>query len=169
MNKIYQTSFTSKIGVIYVASTKKGVCKITIPGQTKKEFIRWLHRHYPHYEFVESTTHNKKVVDELQRYFDRKLVKFKSNLDYEGTTFQQRVWNELKKLPYGSTTTYKAIATRLGMENGFQAVGGAVGSNPIPIIVPCHRVIGTNKKLTGYAAGLKTKELLLRLEGAIAH
>ena len=83
----------------------------------------------------------------------------------EGTPFQRQVWDELLKIPYGTTDTYGAIARRL--HSGSQAVGGAVGRNPISIIIPCHRVLGTDGSLTGYAAGLAVKEKLLEIEGCM--
>jgi O-6-methylguanine DNA methyltransferase len=167
MKKIYYTSFNSKIGTIHVASTVSGVCKISIPGQTKREFLSWLQKKIKNAELVETTTKNRQIIDELNRYLDRRLVKFHSRLDPIGTEFQRCVWSELKRIRYGKTISYKQLAKRIGMQHGFQAVGRANGSNPLPIVVPCHRVIGTNSKLVGYAAGLKTKEFLLRLEGAL--
>jgi methylated-DNA-[protein]-cysteine S-methyltransferase len=84
-----------------------------------------------------------------------------------GTAFQQRVWSELEKIPYGTTSSYGEIAARLGLPMGAsRAVGTANGSNPIAIVVPCHRVIGANGKLVGYAAGLERKKYLLDLESA---
>ncbi len=167
MIKIYCTSFNSKIGTIHIASTKSGVCKISIPAQTKKEFSAWLQKRYADAEFIETSTKNRQIIDELNRYFDRRLVKFHSRLDPIGTEFQRRVWLELKKIRYGKTISYKELAKRIGVQRGFQAVGKANGSNPLPIVVPCHRVVGSNSRLIGYAAGLKTKEFLLRLEGAL--
>jgi len=167
MKKIYYTSFNSKIGTIHVASTKFGVCKISIPAQTKKEFLSWLQKRMDGAELVETSTKNRQIIDELNRYLDRRLVKFHSRLDPVGTDFQRRVWIELKKIRYGKTISYKRLAKRLGIQGGYQAVGRANGLNPLPIVVPCHRVIGANSKLVGYAAGLKTKEFLLRLEGAM--
>jgi methylated-DNA-[protein]-cysteine S-methyltransferase len=167
MNKVYYTSFNSKIGTIHVASTKSGVCKISIPGQTKKEFLAWLQKKIDNAELIETSTKNRQIIDELNRYFDRRLVKFHSRLDPVGTEFQRRVWLELKRIRYGKTISYKELAKRVGVQRGFQAVGKANGSNPLPIVVPCHRVIGSNSRLIGYAAGLKTKEFLLRLEGAL--
>jgi O-6-methylguanine DNA methyltransferase len=165
--KIYYTSFNSKIGTIHIASTPSGVCKISIPAQTKKEFIAWLQKKFVGAELIESQTKNRQMIDELNRYFDRRLVKFHSRLDPVGTEFQRRVWLELKKIRYGKTISYKELAKRIGLQRGFQAVGKANGSNPLPIVVPCHRVIGSNARLIGYASGLKTKEFLLRLEGAL--
>ncbi|MGB2866998.1 MAG: methylated-DNA--[protein]-cysteine S-methyltransferase [Bacteroidota bacterium] len=167
MNKVYCTSFNSKIGTIHIASTAKGICKICIPGQTKKEFQTWIQNHLEGVEIVESSTKNKQVIDELNRYFDRKLVKFHSRLDPPGTAFQRQVWRELRKIRYGTTVTYKDLAKRVGIPEGYQAVGRANAANPLPIVIPCHRVLGYDDKMVGYAAGVKTKEFLLRLEGAI--
>jgi O-6-methylguanine DNA methyltransferase len=167
MIKIYYTSFNSKIGTIHVASTASGVCKISIPAQTKKEFLAWLQKKFNSAKLIETSAKNRQIIDELNRYFDRRLVKFHSRLDPIGTKFQRHVWLELKKIRYGKTISYKELAKRIGMQRGYQAIGKANSSNPLPIVVPCHRVIGTNSKLIGYAAGLKTKEFLLRLEGAI--
>jgi len=167
MKKIYYTSFNSKIGTIHVASTKLGVCKISIPAQTKKEFLVWLQKKFNGAELVESSTKNRQIIDELNRYFDRRLVKFHSRFDSVGTEFQKHVWMELKKIRYGKTISYKELAKRVGVKRGCQAVGKANGYNPLPIVIPCHRVIGSNSKLVGYSAGLKTKEFLLRLEGAL--
>jgi O-6-methylguanine DNA methyltransferase len=165
--KIYCTSFNSKIGTIHIASTEKGVCKISIPAQTKKDFMSWIQKRCNGAELIESTTKNRQIIDELNRYFDRRLVKFHSKLDPVGTEFQRRVWLQLRKIRYGKTISYKELAKRSGLTLGFQAVGKANGSNPLPIVVPCHRVVGSDMKLVGYAAGLKTKEFLLRLEGAL--
>jgi O-6-methylguanine DNA methyltransferase len=166
-HKIFYTSFNSKIGTIHVASTEKGVCKISIPAQSRKDFLSWLHKKCNGAELIESSSKNKLIIDELNRYFDRRLVKFHSRLDPVGTDFQCRVWKQLKKIRYGRTISYKELAKRTGLRLGFQAVGKANGANPLPIVVPCHRVIGADAKLVGYAAGLKTKEFLLRLEGAL--
>jgi methylated-DNA-[protein]-cysteine S-methyltransferase len=167
MEKVYCTSFNSRIGTIHIASTKKGVCKIAIPGQTRKEFQAWLQKHFPDAEKVEAGKQNKKIIDELNRYFDRKLVKFKSRIHFVGSPFQKQVWRELRKIRYGSTISYKEIAKRLGNPEAFRAVGRANATNPLPIVVPCHRVLGSRDGMVGYAAGIKTKEFLLRLEGAI--
>ncbi|MBI5464158.1 MAG: methylated-DNA--[protein]-cysteine S-methyltransferase [Ignavibacteriales bacterium] len=167
MKKIYWTSFHSKIGTIFVASTEKGVCKITIPKQTKKEFLVWLNDIANGAELVESTKRNKRVIDELNRYLDQKLVRFHTKLDPIGTDFQKSVWRQLRRVQYGTTVTYKELARRSGVAGASQAVGRANSSNPLPIVIPCHRVIGSDNSLVGYAAGIKTKEFLLRLEGAV--
>jgi methylated-DNA-[protein]-cysteine S-methyltransferase len=107
------------------------------------------------------------VHAQLEEYFRGKRREFDLRLDPRGTAFERRVWERLCAIPYGATTSYGAIATELGLTNGARAVGRANGSNPIPIIIPCHRVIGTDGTLTGYGGGLPLKQALLELEGAI--
>ncbi len=167
MQKIFYASFDSRIGTIHVASTDRGVCKISIPAQTKREFLAWLQERVDGVELEESAQRNRQIIDELTRYLDRRLVKFHSRIDPIGTEFQRKVWGELRRIRYGTTISYKELAKRVGVASGYQAVGRANGANPLPIIVPCHRVVGSDARLVGYAAGLKTKEFLLRLEGAI--
>lgn len=104
------------------------------------------------------------AIDELDAYFHGKLEQFTVPLDAKGTPFQRRVWAELAKLRFGETSSYLAIAKKLGDAKAVRAVSTANGRNPISIIVPCHRVIGTDGKLTGYAGGLKRKEWLLKHE-----
>ena len=164
---VYCTSFDSKVGLIYVASTDEGVCKVSVPRQSKRDFFGWLHEHFEDSEVVEKRSRNKEVIDQLTRYFNGRLAKFSVSIDLLGTPFQVRVWKELNKIPYGTTISYKQLAKRLGTSKGFQAIGRANAANPIPIIIPCHRVIGTDGSLVGYASGIKTKEFLLKLEGAL--
>jgi methylated-DNA-[protein]-cysteine S-methyltransferase len=105
------------------------------------------------------------AVRQLTAYFDRELTEFDLPLAPVGTAFQVRVWEQLTKIGYGQTASYGEIAGRLGMTNAAsRAVGLANGRNPIPIVVPCHRVIGANGTLTGYAGGLQRKQQLLELE-----
>jgi len=105
------------------------------------------------------------AVRQLMAYFARDLDDFDLPLAPVGTDFQHRVWQQLRVIPYGETASYGEVAGRLGMTNAAsRAVGLANGRNPIPIVVPCHRVIGANGTLTGYAGGLERKQLLLELE-----
>jgi len=164
---VYCTSFESKIGLIYVASTDAGVCKVALPRQSKRDFLRWLRENFDDNEVVDNRSKNRELIDQLTRYFNGRLAKFTLPVDLRGTPFQLRVWKELGKISYGTTISYKQLAKRLGTSRGFQAVGRANASNPVPVIVPCHRVLGANGSLVGYASGIKTKEFLLRLEGAI--
>ena len=105
---------------------------------------------------------------QLQAYFAGQLRQFQVPLDMQGTGFQLGVWRQLKTIPYGETRSYLQIATAIGAPKAVRAVGAANGANPIPIIVPCHRVIGASGKLVGYGGGLPLKKRLLELEGAVA-
>lgn len=103
---------------------------------------------------------------QLTQYFDREREQFDIPLDAAGTDFQRAVWDSLRQIPYGEQRTYGDIAHSIGRPKAVRAVGAANGRNPIPIIVPCHRVIGSNGTLTGFAGGLALKRELLALEGA---
>ena len=102
---------------------------------------------------------------QLRAYFAGQLREFQLPLDVEGTDFQERVWREVAAIPYGETRSYLQIATALGSPGAVRAVGAANGANPVPIVVPCHRVIGAKGKLVGYGGGLALKRSLLEMEG----
>jgi len=106
------------------------------------------------------------AVEQLHEYFIGERKDFTVDLDLEGSAFQLKVWNETIKIPYGSTITYHELARKIGNANAFRAVGGANAANPVSIIIPCHRVLGTNGHLVGYAGGLKRKKWLLEHEHA---
>jgi methylated-DNA-[protein]-cysteine S-methyltransferase len=119
-------------------------------------------------EFVEEKlfeVHSNSLIEEvfmqLEQYFHGVRKEFDLPLSLGGTPFQNKVWNELQNIPFGRTLSYKELAVKLGNEKATRAVGNANGKNPISIIVPCHRVIGSNKSLTGYAGGLDRKKWLL--------
>lgn len=101
---------------------------------------------------------------QLDEYFQGKLTTFSLPFKLTGTPFQLAVWKELQNIPYGKTTSYKEIAQKINKPKAYRAVGMANNKNPLPIIIPCHRVIGSNGKLIGYAGGLKLKNYLLELE-----
>ena len=109
------------------------------------------------------------AIDQLKAYFAGKLTDFDLPLVPAGTPFQLSVWRALQSIPYGETTTYANIAKQIGRPTAIRAVGAANGANPIPVIIPCHRVIGSNGKLTGFGGGLPVKELLLKLESRQLH
>jgi len=104
------------------------------------------------------------IIRQLRAYFEGELREFELRLAPEGTEFQLRVWNSLRAIPYGETISYAQLAQKIGNPQAVRAVGLANGSNPIPIIIPCHRVIGSNGSLTGFGGGLANKKKLLDLE-----
>jgi methylated-DNA-[protein]-cysteine S-methyltransferase len=107
------------------------------------------------------------IYSQFKEYFTGNRKEFDLPLEIGGTDFQKRVWNELLKIQYGKTITYKELAFRLGDEKVIRAAARANGANPLPIIIPCHRVIGSNGSLVGYGGGLDIKEKLLKLEGKL--
>ena len=121
---------------------------------------------FVNHNFIENKENKiiRQTIKQLDEYFRGKRKKFELPLNPKGTEFQKKVWLQLMKIPYGKTATYKDIATLIGNTNASRAVGNANNKNPIAIIIPCHRVIGSNNKLTGYAGGLDKKEKLLNLE-----
>jgi len=148
-------------------ATERGVCWAGTPGTPVDEGFAWLRRKMQ----VEQLIEGEKIAplqqaeDELQRYFAGERVQFSCPLDLHGTAFQIMVWKELTRIPYGETRSYGEIARAIGRPAAVRAVGAANGANPVAIIVPCHRVIGSNGNLTGYGGGLHTKAWLLSLEG----
>jgi len=111
----------------------------------------------------------RQAVEQLRVYFAGELRDFKLTLDFQGTEFQKRVWDELLNIPYGETRSYSFVANTIGAPKAVRAVGAANGRNPIPIVVPCHRVIGAGGSLVGYGGGLPLKRFLLDLEARHAH
>lgn len=151
-NSINKGYYNSSIGVLEIIESEGFIIEINF---VQKE------------ECVEEAISEeiKKCKKELEEYFEGKRTDFTVKIKFtKGTEFQKLVWNELRKIPYGETVSYKDIAEKIGNPKGSRAVGGANNKNPIAIIVPCHRVIGKNGSLTGYADGLSKKEYLLDIE-----
>lgn len=111
--------------------------------------------------------HTESARTQLREYFEGHRDRFQLKLMPEGSKFEQKVWKQLLEIPKGTTVTYGSIARNIGDPKASQAVGNANGKNPIAIIIPCHRVIGADQKLTGYAGGLERKEWLLKHEGSL--
>lgn len=120
-------------------------------------------------ELIEQTHHPilLETQKQLSEYFAGKRQQFDLPLDFEGTEFQQKVWQALLTIPFGETRSYRNIAEQVGNVKAVRAVGAANGKNPISIIAPCHRVVGANGKLVGFAGGLDNKEILLKLESSL--
>ena len=157
---LHVTTVTSPFGLLKVCASSKGICRVLLPGRERN--------------LVEET----EVIDErdpilvqakneLTQYFKGLRETFSLPLDIDGTQFQMEVWSTLQNIGYGETTTYGALAKRIGRPNAARAVGAANAANPVPIVLPCHRVIGATGSLTGYGGGvslLHNKQGLLSLE-----
>jgi len=143
------------------------VGQLLICGKGKLEFISFSKgkfRYMPQPDWVYSTQPFSDVLSQLDAYFRGKLTRFSLDTAPEGTEFQRRVWQALAKIPYGATISYGELAVQIGNPKACRAVGMANARNPIPIVIPCHRVIGKNGTLTGFGGGLDIKEKLLALE-----
>ena len=154
--------FDSVLGHIFVISTAKGVSRIIFGRDNFNRFMNSLNG-------VKLTKGGEaeRSAREVRLYLEGRLKKFHASLDLSsGTPFQTSVWRELLKIPYGRVKTYGEIAKRIGNPSAARAVGNAVGANPIPIIVPCHRVVATNG-LGGYSSGIEIKKKLLQIERVI--
>ncbi|MBI2771849.1 MAG: methylated-DNA--[protein]-cysteine S-methyltransferase [Burkholderiales bacterium] len=160
-NSIVQAHYQSPLGVIIVAATAQGLAGLWFEGQ----------RHMPDSsDWPQQPGHPvlREVFAQLDEYFAGARTRFDMPLDLQGgTPFQQSVWQALLAIPPGQTTSYGTLSQRIGKPAAVRAVGAAVGRNPVSIIVPCHRVLGTDGSLTGYAGGLERKSALLQLEGAL--
>ncbi len=156
MNRINFWTYNFPIGEISIAEDEKGICGIFLPSV------------YPNVSYNKKETPLiKQAEKELREYFEGTRKVFTLPLSLKGTPFQMKVWEELRKIPYGETLSYGQIAENVGNPKAARAVGMANNKNPIMIIVPCHRVIGKNGKLVGYAGGVDIKEKLLKIEGVL--
>lgn len=152
----YIKSIKTPIGIITVKEKSNKIIEL----QLNSNLVQPLKEN----EQIKETPLLIETEKQLTEYFNKTRTKFDLPLAPQGTDFMKRVWKELIKIPYGETRTYKQIAQKIGNEKASRAVGMANNKNPIPIIIPCHRVIGANNKLVGYALGLDKKEFLLDLE-----
>lgn len=157
----------SPIGPMWVATTRTGICTVGLGAGQPDAFFARLARHISPEPPREDPEALAPALTQLCEYFSSTRHEFDLPLDVRGTAFQRAVWAKVAGIPYGTTTTYGEIAQRIGRAGAARAVGAAVGANPLPILIPCHRVIGARGSLTGYGGGLEVKATLLRLEGAL--
>lgn len=156
-----RTAYDSPIGEYVLVSSARGLVYLG----TREQSDLWLAKREQQGIIVkDDLDRNRQAVEQLNEYFAGKRRQFHLPLDMRGTQFQLSVWRALMRVPYGETRTYKDIAQSVGRPTATRAVGHANGCNPIAIIVPCHRIIGSNGTLTGYAGGLHLKRALLDLE-----
>ncbi len=150
VNDMFYSTMESPIGTLYLIGTKDYLCQIKI--HCPKEITR---QDLPLFQEAQR---------QLKEYFSGKRKVFQLPIFFQGTPFQEKVWRSLLNIPYGTTKSYQEIAREIGNEKAVRAVGGAVHRNPLPLILPCHRVIGKNGSLVGFGLGLSTKKWLLEHE-----
>lgn len=157
--------FASPIGEIVVAAHEGRLCALGFAEQWPRKRA-WLEKRFGQLEFREAADPAGAVAS-LRKYFAGDLEALAAvAVDTGGTPFQQRVWEELRKIPAGQTVSYADIAAAIGAPSAVRAVGAANGANPVALVLPCHRVIGSNGQLTGYGGGIERKRWLLRHESA---
>jgi methylated-DNA-[protein]-cysteine S-methyltransferase len=144
-----------------------GVLELTSDGTALTE-IRFIDDEVePERRDLDTDPVLQQTVRQLEEYFDGERTDFDLPLSFAGTAFQKQVWSTLLEIPYAETWSYADLARRIGQPTAFRAVGAANGQNPLPVVVPCHRVVGANGSLTGYGGGLDRKRTLLQLEANI--
>lgn len=166
--EVYWTAFAHPVfgdRPLYLAATARGLCRITWPHESFETLRDWVTKYMPGAALTPDRESLSGCVRQLKQYLDGTLQAFDLPFDLRGTAFQTAVWQALTRIPYGQTWSYSDIAASAGSPSAVRAAGAAIGANPVPIIVPCHRVIGKNATLTGFRGGLNVKEALLRLEG----
>ena len=156
MNRIYYTWFESPVGPLLLAGSESTLCLVSFAASKRARTVD------PAWQEDASTF--AEVMEQLQSYFAGDRKNFEIPLDLNGTEFQKKVWSALRSIPYGETISYKELAERVGSPKAVRAVGAANGANPVPIIIPCHRVIANDGSLTGFGGGLVLKKKLLQLE-----
>lgn len=150
-NAVRYSILDSPLGSLTLASSARGLASVHFGLNMPSDGI------------IDDTA-NHEAIEQLREYFDGKRTQFDLRLDVAGTPFQMAVWSELRKIPYGSTCSYIDIARSLGKPGAARAVGMANHENPIAVVIPCHRVVGSDGSLTGYAGGIHIKQQLLGIE-----
>jgi O-6-methylguanine DNA methyltransferase len=163
--QLYYHVMKSPLGLLFLSASDRGLCAVHyMDKRSLKRTLAKENERYPGAAWTPSLVRLKNVVDQLNAYFLGTLTDFRIPVDPVGKPFQMRVWEELRKIPYGETRSYGEIAKLLGQPRSARAVGLANHDNPIAIIVPCHRVVGADGRLTGYGGGLPRKRWLLQHE-----
>lgn len=164
MENIYWTLFQEGEARFLLAATERGLCYSAVVDEELQPFKKWVTKHYKHVQLIEDAQVLLPYIEQFTRFMRGEQQQFTFALELKGTAFQQQVWAALAEIPYGDVVSYQHIAEQIGNAKAVRAVGGAIGANPVMIVIPCHRVIGKNGTLTGFSSGLAMKELLLALE-----
>jgi len=163
--QVYIGRVETKFGAVHYAVTEQVAVAITVPGQAQLEIFGILGRRgFKATDWLPDTGGLHNVRQELEEYFSGTRREFTFPLDMQGTAFELRVWQALRDIPYGERRSYSDIARAVGVPKGARAVGGANSRNPLPLVVPCHRVCAQDGGLGGFAGGLECKRFLLDLE-----
>ncbi len=166
---VYTARVDSPIGGLQLASTEHGLAHLALPRAGGRGLAGWLTRFAPGARREAAFAPNRDAIRQILEYLEGKRTQFELPLDLRGTPFQCAVWTALLEIPYGQTRSYGDVASALGRPGAMRAVGSANGANPVPLIVPCHRVIAAGGKLGGYGGGVDLKRRLLAMEQSVRH
>jgi len=166
MPTLYATQFGSSIGQLTVASSAQGLAYLGLPRANGRGFEGWCRRYAADHEIRQDAAPNRDVIDQLEEFLAGAREVFELPLDLRATPFQLAVYKVVSEIPYGQSLAYAEVARRAGRAAAVRAVGAANGANPIPLVIPCHRVVASNGQLQGYAGGLELKRNLLAMESA---
>lgn len=164
MEVVHTAEFETPFGPMLCASTAAGLAYLQLPRASGRGFAGWLRRHAPGARVEPAWQPNRGAAAQVAEYLEGKRVDFELPLDVRATAFQRHVYDALLEIPYGETRTYSQVARRIGFAQAVRAVGAANGANPLPLVVPCHRVVAAGGKLGGYGGGLPMKKQLLAME-----
>lgn len=170
---VYRSTLDSPLGSLRVVFTSAGLAHIALPEEPERpgQHERWMRRVFPRAQVLSTLPSDSdapaEVLRQLHQYFEGRRRIFDLPLDLRGSPFQKVVWSNVARIPFGRIASYSEIAHLAGRPRASRAVGAANGSNPIPLVIPCHRVVGADGSLTGYGGGLPAKRWLLVHEGVL--
>lgn len=162
---LYWSSLELEDRKMVIGATGQGLAFVSLMAEPYEELLAWSAKRGRSIRLREDKTYLAEYAEQIAGYFAGERRSFSLPLDLIGTPFQRNVWRAVAEVPFGEVRTYADIAEAAGAPRAVRAVGAANGANPVPVVVPCHRIIGANGTLTGYRGGLALKERLLRLEG----
>ncbi|HEX2485770.1 MAG TPA: methylated-DNA--[protein]-cysteine S-methyltransferase [Myxococcota bacterium] len=166
MEFLHTARFESPIGALFAATSERGLAYLELSHASGRGFAGWRRTAAPDARVADGFAPNRAAIAQVLEYLAGKRRAFELPLDLRGTPFQLSVWEALLAVPYGETRTYAEVARRIGHPAAVRAVGAANGANPVPLVVPCHRVVASGGGLGGYGGGLPLKRRLLALERA---
>jgi O-6-methylguanine DNA methyltransferase len=165
----YWVADVSILGELRLAATERGLCKLSLRGDGDDAFRAHLMKDLKTQRLAfQKAPLIISALNEIEAYLAGRLQWFTTPLDLRGTAFQKSVWGQVQRIPYGTTSTYRDLAERIGKPRSVRAVGAANAANPLPLLIPCHRVIGVDGSLRGYGGGIAIKAALIQLERAYA-
>jgi len=168
VERVFHSTLDSPLGRLRLASTAEGLVRVVLPGESEDRILVWLAVKFPRAVLVPASGENAEFHAQLDEYFRGTRSAFDCRIHLTVSAFVRRVLEETRRIPYGATASYGEVAAAIGRPLAARAVGKALATNPLPIIIPCHRVVGKNGSLVGFGGGLALKEWLLAHERRVS-